>query len=75
MVLLRFQDKTAKESEMWYMYDVDVKVPAGTRPEEVFAERIVRIQVKACDNHEAYQTAKAMFPNARSIRLRGRREC
>jgi len=60
---------------MWCMYDVDVKVPAGTRPEEVFAERTVRIQVKARDNHEAYQTAKAMFPNARSIQLRGCKEC
>lgn len=60
---------------MWYMYDVDVKVPAGNSPQDFFAQRTVRIQVKARDNHEAYQTAKAMFPNARDIGLRGCKPC
>lgn len=60
---------------MWRMYDVEVTVPAGTRPEEIFAERRIRVQVKACTNHETYQTAKAMFPNARYIRLCSSKEC
>ena len=57
---------------MWYMYDVDVTIPI---PNEGMAVRTIRIQVKAYDNHTAYQSAKSLYPNARDIQLRGCRPC
>jgi hypothetical protein len=51
-------------------YTVDVMVPAGNGSvRDTFATQRVRIVVKAYDTSGAYQTAKAMFPGAKDIRI------
>ena len=55
---------------IWKIYDVDVTIDLGA-----MARRTIRIQVKAHNSTEAYQSAKSLYPAALHIHLYAGKDC